>query len=92
MASLEGDKAVYKDVGSIFCCELLGGDSEHVRPPAEAICEEDNVKISSRRGRQGSKIANADGYSRAVWQGDGEVRPSNGLARGFPCLALEAAS
>ena len=41
-------------------------------------------------GRE-SKIVNADGYSRAVWQGYREGRPSNGLAEGFPCLALEAA-
>ena len=48
--------------------------------------------ISSGRGRQGSKIVNADGYSGTVWQADGEGRPSNSLAGGFLCLALEAAS
>ena len=88
----EGDKVVYQDVGSTFSCELRGGDSEHIRPPAEAICQEEDVRTSSGRGRQGSKIVNADGYPRAVWQGDGEGRPSNGLVGGFPCLALEAAS
>ena len=60
--------------------------------PAEAICEEKDVRISSGRGRQGSKIVNADGYSKAIRQRDGEGRPSNGLTGGFLCLALEAAS
>ena len=92
MASPEGDKAVYQDVGSTFSRELRGGDSEHIRPPAEAVCEEEDVRISSGRGRQGLKIVDADGYSRAAWQGDGEGRPSNSLAGGFLCLAFEAAS
>ena len=43
------------------------------------------------RDRQWSKIVNADGYSGAVGQGDGECRPANGLARCFPCQTLEAA-
>ena len=51
-----GVKAVYQGVSSTFCCELRGGDNEHVRPPAEAICKKDDVRISSGRGRQGSKI------------------------------------
>ena len=83
---------VQQDVGSTFCCELRSGDNEHVCPPAEAICKEEYVKISSGRGRQGSKIVKADRYSRAIRQGGGEGRPSNGLTRSFPCLTLEAAS
>ena len=83
---------VHQDVGSTFCCEFRSGDSEHVGLPAEAISKEEDVRISSGRGRQGSKIVNADGYPRAIRQGDGECRPSNGLTGRFPCLTLEAAS
>ena len=86
------DEAVHEDVCSIFCCEFRSGDNEHVCPPAEAICEEEDVRISSGRGWQGSKIVNADGYSRAIRQGDGESRPTNDLTGRFPGLTFEAAS
>ena len=74
---------VYQDVDSTFRCEIRGGDSEHIRPPAEAIRKEEDVIISSRRDRQGSKIVNADGYPGAAGQGNGEFRPSKRLARLF---------
>ena len=57
---------IHQDVASTVCCELRSGDSEHVCPPAEAICKEEDVRIFSGRGRQGSKIVNAEGYSRAI--------------------------
>ena len=92
MASPEGDDAVYQDVGGTFSYEFRGGDSKHIRPPDEVVREEKGVIIPSVRDRQGSKIVNADGYSGAVGQGDGECRPASSLARSFSCLTLEAAS
>ena len=76
---------VHQDVGSTFYGELRSGDSEHVGPSAEAISKEEDVRISSGRRRQGSKIVNADGYSRAIRQRNGECRPSDGLTGSFPC-------
>ena len=57
-----------------------------------ANMSEEDVKLSSGRGRQESKIVHADGYSRAIRQRNGECRPSNGLTGSFPCLTFEAAS
>ena len=37
-------------------------------------------------------MVNADEYSRAIRQGDGGGRPSNGLTGSFSCLTLEAVS
>ena len=65
------DKAIHQDVGGSLSCEFSGGDNEHVRPPAEAVREEEDVRISSSCDRQGPKAINANGYSGAVGQGDG---------------------
>ena len=92
MASSEEDKAIYQDVGGTFSSEFWGGDCEHIHPPAKAVREEEDVRISSSCDRQGPRIVNSDGYSRAAEQGDGECRPANSLARDLSCLALEAAS
>ena len=92
MDILEGNEAVYQDISGSFSCEFRSGDSERVRSPAKAVREEEDVRVSSCRDQKRSKIVNADGYSRAVGQGDGERRPANGLAGCFPCLTLEAAS
>ena len=81
----------HQDVAGTFSFEFRGDDSEHIRPPAEAVREEEDVRISLSRGRQGPKVVNADGHSRAVGQGNGEGGPANSLARGFSFLALEAA-
>ena len=84
--------AELKAVGCTFCGEFRSGDSEQVGPSAEAISKKEDVRISSGRGWQGSKIVNADGYPWAARQGNGECRPSDGLAGSFPCLTFEAAS
>ena len=83
---------VYQDVGSSFSCEFRGGDSEHIRPPAETICKEKDVGISSNRDRQESKIINADGYPGTIRQWDGDCRPTDSLTRRFSRLTLEATS
>ena len=83
---------VYQDVGSSFSCEFRGGDSEHIRPPAETICKEKDVRISSSRDRQESKIINADGYPGAIRQWNGDCRPTDSLTRRFSRLTLEPAS
>ena len=88
----ERNEAVYQNIGGSFRREFRGSDGEHVRSSAEAVREEEDISVSSCRDRKWSEIVNADGYSGAVGQGDGERRPANGLAGCFPCLTLEAAS
>ena len=81
---------MYQDVGGSLGYEVGSGDGEHIRSPTETIREEENVSISSCRDWKWSKIVDADGYSGAVGQRNGECRPADGLAGCFPRLALEA--
>ena len=87
-----GMKRFTKMVGSTFSCEFRGGDSEHIRPPAETVYREKDVGISSGRDQQGPKIVNTDGYPGAIRQWGGECRPEDSLARRFSRPTLEAAS
>ena len=49
--SPEGYGAVHQNVGSSFSCKFCGCDCEHVRSVAEAVREEEDVRISSGGGR-----------------------------------------
>ena len=91
-ASPEGNEAAYQDVGSSFSCEFRGGYSEHIHQPAETVREEKDVRISSGRDRQWSKVVNADGHPGSIRQGYGECKPADSLARCFSRLTLEATS
>ena len=48
--SPEGNEAVYQNVGGSLSCKFHGSDSKHVRPAAEAVREEEDVRISSGCG------------------------------------------
>ena len=89
-ASSERDVTVHHDIGGAFCGEVCHCDSEHVRTAAEAVHEEEDVGVSSGRGRQGPKLVSADRNARAVGQGNREDGPANCLAGDFPRLTLEA--
>ena len=91
-ASPKRDVAVHQDIGGAFCGEICRCDSEHVRTAAEAVREEEDIGVSSGRGRQGPKVVNADRNARAVGQGNRKDGPANCLAGGFARLALEAAA
>ena len=65
------DKIVHQHVCGSFICKFGAGDSsEHFRTTAEAVRETENVRISSGRGRQGSKVVNGGRDARAFGQGD----------------------
>ena len=81
-----------QDVGSTFSGEFRGSYSEHIRPPAEMVREEEDVRVSSGRDRQWSKEDNADGYSGSIRQWYGECRPVDSLVKYFSRLTLEAKS
>ena len=81
------NEAVHRDVGGTFSCELRGGDREHVRPPTQAVREDENVRISSSCDRQGNKVVPG-----LLGKGDGACRPAKCLARGISCLTVKAAS
>ena len=91
-ASPERDVTVHQDIGSAHCGEFCRCDSEHIRTAAEAVCEEEDIGVSSGRGRQGPKVVNADRNARAVGQWNREDGPADCLAGGFARLALEAAA
>lgn len=74
---------VYQDVGGAVCGKFGCGDSEHVRVAAEAIREEEDVRVSMGRGRQGSKVVDTDRDARDIGQGYREDWPANCLAGGF---------
>ena len=56
----DGDEAVDENVGRFFGSELRFGDGEHVSTAAEAVCEEEDVGISSSRCRKGAEVVDTD--------------------------------
>lgn len=61
----------------------VNSDSKYVRKTVALVREEGVVSISSRRGRQETDVANAEGDARAVWQGDRKYGPANYLTGGL---------
>ena len=88
----ERDEAVCQNVGGSFSCTFRGGDSEYVRPATEAVREEEDLRTSAGHGRQGPKVVNANGITRAVGQVGGWYWTANCLASGLVCLTIETAS
>jgi len=73
-------------IGSATRSEVCGGDSVHVGTSAEAVGEQKDVRIATRRNRQRSEVVHSHYHARATGQGQGQNRPSNSLTRSFPCL------
>lgn len=48
------------DIGSAVYGEFGCGDSEHVRMVAEGICVEEEVRVTSGRCRERSKVVDID--------------------------------
>ena len=78
------DKIVHQDVRGSFICKFGGGDSsEHFRTRAEAVRETENVKLSSGRGRQGSKVVTVE--TQGCWA-NGFVVLASGLVDDRFCV------
>ena len=75
-----GDEAVDENVGRSFGSEFRFGDGEHVSTAAEAVCEEEDVGVSSSRGRKGTEVVDTDRDTRAIRQWNGQCRPAYRLA------------
>ena len=68
----DGDEAVDENVGRSFDSKFRFGDGEHVSTAAEAVCEEEDVGVSSSRGRKGTEVDDTYRDTRAIRQGNGQ--------------------